>query len=426
MLEEEKKSAFSSLPPRLQAAFFEHAERAARKTLAEVISERSKVSSIGGMLRFREIPAVLGRDIRVGVVDGSSSPAFSDRLGYRIGIYTACYMVFEGPHIVSDKDDESMEGGYLMASQVGNVLQTRKILSLLMTAKERELALRCMRKFDVDLIMIDGSFYGFRTRCSEVKKVNLESMDVENFRRGWELINYVLDLTRKLVKSGKAVSVIKRLRTCAIDGWILSRRWSVGDLLNRNDRSILRTLLPFGRYFDYRDLLGEEASYLHYSSLVSWYGELVGAGIVMPGDPENSRRRALEYVHRKLRTQIRTDLCPPDMEAPRAERMGEELIREIAGRPRFHVRLSPYTAPICLELGDGVDPDVVLSYSFKNANMATGIPFPLDLVDEVISVDKRLAKEFADEVEARLLLDPSISAEEVEARLEPLNPQKEE
>mgnify|MGYP006977940227 FL=1 len=359
-------------------------------------------------------------------MDGSSSPAFSDRLGYRIGVYTACYMVFDGSKIISDKDDENMVGGYMMVNQIGDIQQTRKILTLLMTAKEREMASRCIEKYDVDLLLIDGSFYGFRTRCSEIKNLDLRSLGIEEYSSGWELVKHVLDLTRKLVNSGKTVGVIKRLRTCAIDGWILSKTWDKESMLNRNDRSILRSLMPFGKYFDYRDIVEDEWSYLHYSSLVTWYNEMVKKGIIRKENtPEENRKNAFNYVNNKLRIQTATDLSPPTSKINVEDEDGIDYVKEITSRPRIHARLSKYAAPICLELGEGVDLDTVLAYTLKNVNIVTGIPFPIDLVDEQISIDKELPREFAEEVEATLLLESEISSDEVEARLEPLNPQKE-
>jgi hypothetical protein len=378
------------------------------------------------LLKIKDIPEVLSRDLRIGAVDGSSSPTFSDRLGYRIGVYTACYMVFEGSKIISDKDDENMVGGYIMVNQIGEIQQTRKILTLLMTVKEREMALRCIEKYDVDLLLVDGSFYGFRTRCSEIKRLDLASLGIDEYGSGWELVKHTLDLTRKLIKSGRAVGVIKRLRTCAIDGWILSKTWDGGSTLNRNDRSILRSIMPFGKYFDYRDIAEDEWTYLHYSSLVTWYNEMVRRGVIRKENTlEENKKNAFSYVNKKLKIQTATDLSPPTSQTDLKEEDGGDLVREITSRPRIHARLSRYAAPICLELGEGVDFETVLAYTLKNANIVTGIPFPIDLVDEQISVDKELAREFAEEIEARLLLESEISSEEVEARLEPLNPQKE-
>lgn len=429
--EEEKPSALSKLPGRLQLDFFEMADEAARQAAERMRRERERLRRLREVLKFRKIPEADFGKLRIGAVDGSSSPTFSERLGYRIGVYTACYMVFEGEEIISDGDDESMEAGYMMADQTGNILQTRKILSLLMTARERKLALKCLEKYDVDLILVDGAFYGFRTRCSEVKRCDLETMGVEfsedvDYRTGWDLIRDVLEKTRQLVRSGRAVGVVKRLRTAAIDGWLLSREWRLEDTFNRNDRSILRSLMPPGRYFDYRDLLEEDWSYLHYNGLKTWYGEIMRIAAKKNLSGRELRMEAMKHVDKKLRTQIRTDLCPPNIREDEAKLCEEEVFREVVGVPRIHARLSPYAAPICLELGEDVDLNLALAYAMKSANEATGIPFPIDLVDDSISVDRMLAKEFADEIEARLLLNPQLTSEEVEARLEPLNPQKEE
>lgn len=426
MLEEEKPSALNKLPFKLQMDFYEFARRAAAKTAEEIKLERDKLSRLNKLLRFREIPEVIDGGLRVGAVDGSSSPTFSERLGYRIGVYTACYIVFEGGEIVSDKDDESMEGGYMMVNQIGGVQQARKILSLFMTAKEREMALKCIEKYNVDLMLIDGSFYGFRTRCSEIKRLDFKNLGIEEYRAGGELIRRILDLTRKLVRTGKTVGIIKRVRTCAIDGWRLSNTWKREHIMNRNDRSILRSLLPPGKYFDYGDIVEDGWSYLHYTSLITWYDEMVRKGIIREESTvSENKESAFEYVDRKLRVQIATDLASHVPSRDAVGGVGGELANEVTSRPRVHARLSKYTAPICLELGEDVDPDVVLAYSIMNVNPATGIPFPIDLVDEQISVGKELAREFAEEVEARLLLESEISSEEVEARLEPLNPQKE-
>lgn len=46
-------------------------------------------------------------------------------------------------------------------------------------------------------MIIDGSFYGFRTRCSEVKRKDLARFEgVEGFKTGLDLINEVYELSR--------------------------------------------------------------------------------------------------------------------------------------------------------------------------------------------------------------------------------------
>jgi len=418
MSEEFEESAISRLPPRLQEEFFELAGRAARRVAEELGREKERILELRKHLRFRSIPKGLAKDLRVGVVDGSSSPRLSERLGYRIGVYTGCYMVFDGGEIISDDDEESMAAGYIMTPQTGSSLYTRKLLSLMRTLLERDLALKCMEKYDVDLMIIDGSFYGFRARCSEIK--DKEFLGLGSRIVGWELVREIYEKSKKLLDSGKAIGVIKRIRTAAIDGWLLSRNWRMEETLNKNDRSLLRSLMRCGEYFDYRDLLGDRWSYLHYNGLKGWFKEVKRIIKDLPED--RKLEEALGHVDKKLRTQIITDLAPKNS----GSEIREEIFREVIGVRRIYVRLSPYAPPTCIELGRGVDLESTLPYLMENANLATGLPFPLDLVDANVSVDRRIAREFADEVEARLLLDQELNAEDVHGEFISINPQKEE
>jgi len=418
MSEEFEESAISRLPPRLQEEFFELAGRAAKRVAEELKREKERILELRKYLRFRSIPKGLAEDLRVGVVDGSSSPRLSERLGYRIGVYTGCYMVFDGGEIISDGDEESMAAGYIMAPQTGSSLYTRKLLSLMRTLLERDLALKCVEKYDVDLMIIDGSFYGFRARCSEIKEK--EFLGLGSRIVGWELVREVYEKSKRLLDSGRTIGVIKRIRTAAIDGWLLSRNWRMEETLNKNDRSLLRSLMRCGEYFDYRDLLGDRWSYLHYNGLKGWFKEIKRMIKDLPED--RKLEGALGHVDRKLRTQIITDLAPKNS----GSEVREEIFREVIGVRRIYVRLSPHAPPTCIELGRGVDLESTLAYLMENANPATGLPFPLDLVDANVSVDRRIAREFADEVEARLLLDHELNAEDVHGEFISINPQKEE
>jgi len=419
-----EESAFSKLPPKLQESFFELAEIAAKRISKILKDEEAKLASIKPFLKFRKMPPGLKEPIRVGVVDGSISPKLSERLGFRIGVYAASYMVLDGDAIVSDDDDESMEAGYIMSPQTGSPLHTKKILALLCTLLERRMALKCMKKYDVDLMLIDGSFYGFRTRCSEIEEKRFEELGIEGpelggrVKSGWDLIKEVYETSRVIRNSGKAVAVIKRIRTSAIDGWLISRNWSLDDALNRNDRAILRALMRVGEYFDYVDLLGENGTYLHYSGIKGWFNE-IKKKIRGLSDSEKLRK-ALEHVNDKLKLQITTDLCPKSA----SEEEQNEVFREVLDSKRIYVRLSPYAPPACIELGRGVDLDFVLSYLRKSGNPATGLPFPIDLIDENITLDRRLALEFADEVESRLLLNPELDVDNTYGEFESINPQK--
>ncbi|RLG00381.1 MAG: hypothetical protein DRN49_03025, partial [Thaumarchaeota archaeon] len=154
MSEESEESAISKLPPKLQEEFFELAGEAAKRVAERLREEEKKILELKRFVRFKPVPTNLAKDLRVGVVDGSSSPRLSERLGYRVGVYTGCYMVFDGGEIVSDDDEESMAAGCILAPQTGSSLYTKKLLSLMRTLLERDLALKCMEKYNVDLMII--------------------------------------------------------------------------------------------------------------------------------------------------------------------------------------------------------------------------------------------------------------------------------
>ncbi|HDD56687.1 MAG TPA: hypothetical protein ENG18_01540, partial [Nitrososphaeria archaeon] len=137
MSEELEESAISKLPPKLQEEFFELAGEAAKKVAERLREEERKLLELKKFIKLRSISMNLAGDLRVGVVDGSSSPRLSERLGYRMGVYTGCYMVFDGGEIISDNDEESMAAGYIMAPQTGSSLYTKKLLSLMRTLLER-------------------------------------------------------------------------------------------------------------------------------------------------------------------------------------------------------------------------------------------------------------------------------------------------
>lgn len=425
VFEPAEENAFSKLPAKLQVEFFELAAAAASKISRMLQMENLRLVELKNLLRFRNIPDGSGDKIRIGVVDGSTSPQLSERLGFRVGVYVASYMVFDGDEIISDDDDESMGAGCILSPQTGSSFYTKKILNLLCTLLERELASRCIDRYDVDLMLIDGSFYGFRTRCSEVKDRVLADLGIEGLEsagkrieKGIDLIKEVYEKTTSLKRSGKVIGIIKRVRTAAIDGWLMARSWSPEKTLNRNDRAILRMLMRLGEYFDYADLFGDRWSYLHFNALRGWLNYVEEFVRQLPEDQK--MERALEYVDEKLRLQITTDLCPPSC----PEYLKNEIYSEVVGTRRIYARFSRHAPPACLELGDLVDAEWALSHLKGIINPTTGLPFPLDLVDENISVDRKLAAEFADEVEARLLQDPELDADGVYGDFESLNPQK--
>jgi len=102
------------------------------------------------------------------------------------------------------------------------------------------------------------------------------------------------------------------------------------------------------------------------------------------------------------------------------------VFKEVLDTKRIYARFSPHAPPACIELGKEVDLNLVLSYFMSWTNPATGLPFPIDLIDANITLDRKLAIEFADEVEARLLLNPELDVDNTYGEFESINPQKQE
>ena len=392
----EEASEWSKLPIVLQHQFFAHAEEAAKRCRERIKRQVDAIRRLKGILKFRPIEGECG-ELRVASVDGSWLPA-RERAGIRAGIYAAGYMVFEGDQLV----EENYKCEWLTEDQVGEPRITNIILSLLCVKLEREAALRCLKEEDVDLVLIDGNFYGFRARCSEIMD---RMVGVEGFSRGEDLVKRVRDLTTTLAKSGRCVGVAKRVRIAAIDGWILK---NLGEkhCVGQNDKMILTLLMPPRTWFSYEDLLGEGATWLdclRYSILRRVY--------------EEYKEYSLDYLWNRWvidyeKVIFRKNLaCAPE---------------DLPTLMRYFIRCCE-APPFCLEVPAGVDLGVVLPYLVSVHNPATGLPLPIDLIDENVTLPDGLSREFVEEVEAALLRDSGGLSEDVLMEwFSSINPQKEE
>lgn len=93
---------------------------------------------------------------------------------------------------------------------------------------------------------------------------------------------------------------------------------------------------------------------------------------------------------------------------------------------RPYVRCSSSAPPFCFETLIGVDVKPILAYFQANHNPATGLPFPLDLVDENVTLPEGFTKEFVKEVESLLIKDPKLDKYDLSNHFLSINPQKEE
>ncbi len=395
-----EQSAWTRIPAQLQHHFFLRAEEEAKKCKQTLIERAEKLDELKEHIRSEPLPTFSDWEkMRVAVVDGSNSPSTSERLGARYGTFCAGYLIFEGKRLV----DEGYSAGHIHQDQLGAPEQTQKILGLLRVSLERDAAAQCLDK-DVDLVLIDGSFFGYRAEAHSVRELEFE---VEGFNSGVSLVDALTDKSRALLNSGKVVGIIKRTRTSAIDGWLTYKHGNEDHCINTNDKHILTSLLPKGGWFAYEWLFGSPRAYSYFSRFRDTYRFLV-----LRKKQRVYMERVLDAAKQKVEHDIKNSLGYG----------GEAILKS----SRYYARCCS-TPPFEFEAKIGEDVTPCLAYFNAFHNPATGLPWPIDLVDENSSLPLGFNKEFVEEIEARLISDPDVKNKLVlQEYFSYLNPQKEE
>lgn len=381
---------WAKIPVKLQHQFFVHAEREAMRLKRRLNRQKELLKQLHGELPFRPIPeSNAWKRWRIACIDGSYSPNLSERLGARYGVYAAGYMIFEGSRLV----DEAYQSDQLSHGQTGGPEATEILLGLLTTRLEREMARRCLEKKSPDLIILDGPFYGFRVRAKYLP----QTAKVPRFGTVESLIKYVREISTTLQSSGKCVGIVKRIRTEAIDGWLKKEN---RPRTRMNDKAILAATMPANQWFSYADLFGGSTSAYNIFSNYARRKYILG---------QTGLQEARKEVER---------------------RMKETLLVEdpyiALDNPRYFVRCNKTAPPFCLETPKNMPLEAILSYFQANQNPATGLPFPLDLIDSNVGLPTGFTKEFVEEVEALLIKDPELQDVDLANHFQPLNPQKED
>jgi hypothetical protein len=387
------------LPIKLQHRFFEHAASEAQRTKKLLLEQKEKLDETRKLLSFRPIPKDDSwKDWRIALVDGSDSPVMSELVGGRFGTYSAGYHIFQGMELV----DEEYFSGYMIDPQVGNRDASQKVLELLTTELEREAALKCLEK-DVDLVMIDGPFFGFRARCRIVAESDVA---VPTPRKGVDLVKRLVEMSQKLLDSGKAVGVVKRVETAAIDGWTIRKLGTRNLAVSRNDKDMLASFMKQGEFFSYEEHFGSHDAFNYLSRLAWAFGRFY----------TTESGRSIESIYQActgdVERNIKRDLnCDPS---------------QILATTRYFVRCSYPAPPFAMEVNPKMKVDPVLAFCQATCNAATGLPLPLDLVDQDVGIPRGFTQEFVEEIEATLARDPDLDKFELETRFSSLNPQKRE
>jgi hypothetical protein len=385
------------IPAKMQNQFFELAERQTREIKAKLLRDKAKLESLAKVLAFSRIAENDDwKNWRIAVVDGSDSPVMSERIGGRFGTYGATYHIFQGLDLV----DEKYYSGDYADYQIGDPESSMKMLQVLTATLERQTAIDCLHK-DVDLIIIDGSFFGFRPNSRKIHRTELRKGP---YKTGVDLVKYVRDLSLKLLKSGKVVGIIKRVQSSAIDGWTIFRTGNQDLQLQRNDKEILASLLKEGDVFSYETAFQDPTCFTYYSRLALAYQRYANG--------ERSMESIFNAVKADADRNVRRDLlCEPE---------------QIFKTARHYVRCAYPAPPFCFETPVNFDLNPLLAFFKASCNKATGLPIQLDLPDQDITIPVGFTREFVEEIEARLTKDPELDMYEIENHFGSINPQKQE
>lgn len=387
------------LPVTLQHQFFEHAALEAQRMKKLLLEEKKKLDEIHKLLSFNRVSGDDSwKDWRIAVVDGSDSPIMSELVGGRFGTFSAGYHIFQNMELV----EEEYSSNCMTDTQVGNREISQKVLELLTTELEREAALKCLDK-NVDLIMIDGPFFGFRARCRIVAEKDITGPTP---RKGIDLVKHLVEMSQKLLDSRKAVGVVKRIETAAIDGWTIRKLGTRALALSRNDKDILASFMKAGESFSYEEHFGSHDAF-NYLSRLAW-----AFGRFYTTDTGRSIESIYEACTGDVERNIKRDLnCDPS---------------QILATTRYFVRCSYPAPPFAMELNPVTEVDPILAFCKATCNSATGLPLPLDLIDQDVGIPRGFTQEFVEEIEATLARDPDLDKFELETRFSSLNPQKRE
>ncbi|MEM3522424.1 MAG: hypothetical protein QXD78_05240, partial [Candidatus Bathyarchaeia archaeon] len=245
-MNETKENPLLMLPRPLVEALFTSAKHEAERIKKRIIRLEKKLKEIQGLIKPIEIKG--SKQGRILVADGSRPKGASERIGSDFSIYVAGCMIFDGKETIA----ENYEGGSI--SGIEDLRHLSILNRVLMAYTERKLALEAFLKYNPDIIILDGPFFYFRGKCKLIHDMTLES---DYFKKGLDIVNETKDITLKLMKTGRAMCVIKRSVIRAIDGWLLFNKGE-NYCTGVRDKYILSKLMPPNTFWSYKALLDKD------------------------------------------------------------------------------------------------------------------------------------------------------------------------
>lgn len=392
-MDEIKENPLLMLPRPLTEALFSSAAKEAERIKRKIASLENKFKSIKELIRPIEIKGI--KYGKVLVADGSMPKGASERIGSDFSIYSAGYMVFNKKEMIA----EDYEGGSI--SGVENLKRLFILSRVLMAYTERKLALEAFIKYKPDVVLLDGPFFYFRGKCKLIHDIAFEN---ELFKKGFDIVKETRDITLKLMNSGKAMCIIKRSALRAIDGWLLMNKGEK-NCVGVRDKYILAKLMPQKTFWSYNSILDKDP--VIYS--IAYRLAQLRKTKESKKSPEELIKKAEDYRKKEYEKDLNVDFN----ELPKTE--------------RYYVRYTSLAPPFEIEVVKGSNVEELIEYFTDFYNPATGLPYPIDLIDQNVRLPEGTTTAFTEEVEAMLVKDRSfLNKAIVSDYFNYLNPQKKE
>lgn len=392
------ETAWSKLPIDLQEQFYGRAENEAQRLMEVIRDFKSTMESIRHRIvpYIRQVTFGSPKEVSIAAVDGSFSPLPAETIGARFSVYSAGFIMVKGNNIVKE--------GYLSGDIRHGQAYSRELFSAALHVQEshleRKAAIEALKE-NPDLLLLDGSFLSFAYSLFRVRRVIPLPEWIINIARE------TLNMTEKLLDSGKCAGVVKRGRSRAIGGWLSIEDGKINPLTKHLDKQILHNLMRAPAILDYKELLkwsGLQRVYSRVSDLLV-RKEYQSPEVAL----EEAREWAIEGLAKAL-----------DISEEQALKLESRI-------NRLQVKVSDENPPFELEIPTESEKHVleILFSNIENFNIATGLPLAIDLIDENVTLPVEFTRDFVAEVEARIANSYEGRLDEVREFFANMNPQKE-
>ncbi|MEM3832399.1 MAG: DNA double-strand break repair nuclease NurA [Thermoprotei archaeon] len=382
------------LPQDLQHKFFELASEEAEDLASKISNLKNQLESLRSLIEpYTHTLNTNNKVFTIAAVDSSRSPRLSERLGIRYGLIAGGIVFLKG----AEKRNEDFGVGVFRRKQALSQDKSKYYFDILSTYIERKLALEALDK--CDLLILDGSFYGFIYTVQRMKKVGLYGAEEE------KKVKEILDITEKLKTSGKVISVIKRSHTRALGGYLALKEKSSNIFTTIIDKLILSHIMHERTMFNYHDLIGDYPVQLY-----TQIAFLISIRSHENRPEENLIEEAKEKVYSPFK----------------ALNIQKNIIDDMR---RVQVKFYGDLPPCEIEFPSSIPVEKLLEFLGQENmfNDATNLPIALDLVDSLVMLPAKFTEEFVSEVEGRILEHMSKSKEyhnTIRLFFTLLNPQK--